>query len=193
MMTQRERLRNEMLRKADPRQHNRNICRSIKSTVKNMEHRLPQLTIENMDELKKNLTEFDKIKGETLPIKFLNIRNAFLVISKVERRTEYLELIKPILEYLAQYTYIFDLILKSKEIEKDTMLKDALWLLYEEITAFVQTYKRVITDIDTNTLSYQNYEPLDDLAEEIVEGTEEVMEEAEEYYDETEGTRQEED
>jgi methyl-accepting chemotaxis protein len=182
-----------MLRKADPRQHNRNICRSIKSTVKNIEHGLPQLTMEEMDELKKNLTEFDKIKGETLPIKFLNIRNAFLVISKVERRADYQELIKPILQYLTQYNYIFDLILKSREMEKDTMLKDALWLLYEEITAFVQTYKRVITDIDANTLTYQNYEPLDDLAEEIVESTEELMEEAqEEYYDEEEGIRQEE-
>ena len=76
----------QKLQKSDPIAYNTAMCKIIQAKTK--EIILPNLTKEEMQHLKKHLEDYEKIKGKDIETKFLNLRNAFLIVNEMEKNTE---------------------------------------------------------------------------------------------------------
>lgn len=145
----------QKLQKSDPIAYNTAMCKIIQAKTK--EIILPNLTKEEMQHLKKHLEDYEKIKGKDIETKFLNLRNAFLIVNEMEKNTEARHLINPIIRHLYSYQYVFDLITQSlnKEGKKNQLLEHAINYLNFDINLFIIKYGFLTSDTDTTGLDLQ--------------------------------------
>lgn len=137
----------DMLKRADKTLYVKQLCREIIKNTQDIQ--LPKLLRIEMTELKRNLIDYKKIKDDDIRYKFLNLRNAFLIINEIEDDPDKKQLIHPILKYLYQFRPIFDMIIENQgrntpEIE----LELALQLLNFQINLFCIKYHYITADTD---------------------------------------------
>lgn len=175
-----KRLQMKLMKSADPMSQLRMRCNEVRDRVKQIT--LPKLSLEDISKLKQHLTEYNKIKDNDLKSRFLNLRNAFLIIDEMEEDTTLKEKLYPILSYLLQFKWVFDLIIESQGQKPTQKLELVMQLLNFEIELFCIKYGRVLVDADVGTLPFMSMKKMDieidEYAEEIEESTEETMPEA---------------
>lgn len=142
----------KMQRTANPVKYNLLMCQRIHDRAGRVP--LPKLSRPEMSKLKDHLKEFRKNDGESMRIKFLNLRNCFLIINKFEEHEEMRAKIQPILAWLDEYKYIFDLIMESQGMKESPMLDKALIILHLDITEFNILYAYMLTEADVNPLDF---------------------------------------
>ena len=179
----------KMQRTANPVKYNYLMCQRIHDRASRIP--LPKLARPEMGKLKEHLKEFRKNDGEEMKIKFLNLRNCFLIISKFEEHAEMRQKIQPILAWLEEYKYLFDLILESQGAKESPMLDKALIVLHLDITEFNIMYAYMLTEADVNPMDFAPIEvseeplPIAPAAENPQETSEQVPNYEQAVYSET--------
>ena len=145
-------MRLRMLKGGDPARYNVEMCQRIQAVTQRLT--LPKLTREEMGDLKEHLAEYTPIKSEELRYKFLNLRNCFLIVSEFETKQENLDKIRPILDFLDGYKYVFDLIIESQSMREHPALEKALIVLHLDISKFCMRYAYMLTETDLHALDF---------------------------------------
>lgn len=147
----REQLRDmelRMQRTANPVRYNQLMCQRIHDRAVRVT--LPKLSLPEMSKLKHHLRDFRRMDGDDLRIKFLNLRNCFLILDKFEEDADVREKIRPILAWLGEYKYVFDLIIESQGQKDSPLLDKALIILHLDITEFNILYSHMLIESEMN-------------------------------------------
>jgi len=141
-----------MLKTANPLKYNSEMCKYIQERTSHID--LPKLTREEMSQLKEHLADFQQIKSKDLRYTFYNLRNCFLICNEFEENPAMRQKLAPIITYLNDYNYVFDLFIESQSQRDSPMLDKALIILHLDISKFCMRYAHLLTDTDLNTINF---------------------------------------
>lgn len=148
---QREQFRDlelQMMRTANPVKYNQLLCQRIHDRSSRIS--LPKLSRPDLSKLKDHLKGHEKMDGKGMRYTFLNLRNCFLIINKFEDEVDMRDKIVPILRWIDEFKYVFDLIIEAQGQRESPMLDKALIILHLDITEFDILYSYLLTDVDVN-------------------------------------------
>jgi hypothetical protein len=150
-----EKLRMKQLKEANISRYNYEMCLIIERKIAKID--LPKLTREEMMHLKEHLEDYKKIDSNDLRYKFLSLRNCFLLINEFEDREQFRTRIRPIMQCLEEFKYIFDMIIESEGKKESPMLDKAINILHLPINKFCMLYSYILTEVDVNSM---NFDPI---------------------------------
>jgi hypothetical protein len=141
-----------MLKTANPLKYNSEMCKYIQERTSHID--LPKLTRDEMSQLKEHLADFQQIKSKELRYTFYNLRNCFLICNEFEENPLMRQKLAPIITYLNEYTYVFDLFIESQSQTDSPMLDKSLIILHLDISKFCMRYAHLLADTDLNTINF---------------------------------------